>query len=143
MISGVIEAQIEIACKELRLPGLRQQFRALIREAAEQELSQAQFLKACLEQELYDRRQRRQRTLLRQAKFPNLKTLADFDFTKAPQLPKAKILSLAEAEFIGRRENVICIGKAGTGKSHIGIALGMEAINAGYRVRFITVMQLL
>ncbi len=143
MNSGVIEAQIEIACKELRLPGLRQQFRVLLREAAEQELNQAQFLKACLEQELYDRRQKKQQTLLRQAKFPNLKTLADFDFTKAPQLPKAKILNLAEAKFIRRRENVICIGKAGTGKSHIGIALGLEAINAGYRVRFITVMQLL
>ena len=143
MISDIMEAQIEISCKELRLPGIRQQFRALIREAVDQEMDHTRFLKACLEQELHDRRQKKQQTLLRQAKFPSTKTLADFDFTKAPQLPKAKILKLAEADFVKRRENVICIGKAGTGKSHIGIALGMGAIQAGFRVRFITVMQLL
>jgi len=137
------EAQIEIACKELRLPGLRQQFRNLAREALDKEMDYTYFLRACLEQEIHDRHQKRQRVLLRQAKFPSPKTLADFNFTKAPQLPKMKILKLAEGSFINRHENIICIGKAGTGKSHIVVALGMAALQSGYRVRFITVMQLL
>lgn len=143
MTSGILETQIEISCKELRLPSLRQQFRALVREAIEQEMDYAQFLKACLEQEIYDRQQKKQQRLLRQAKFPSPKTLVDFDFTKAPQLPKMKILKLAEGAFVRRRENIICIGKAGTGKSHIAIALGMAVMQMGIRVRFITVMQLL
>jgi DNA replication protein DnaC len=93
------EAQIEIACKELRLPGLRQQFRALAREAVDKEMDYVYFLRACLEQELHDRHQKKQRALLRQAKFPSPKTLADFDFTKVPQLPKMKMLKLAEGHF--------------------------------------------
>ena len=137
------EAQIEIACKELKLPGLRQQFRALAREAVDKEMDYVYFLRACLEQELHDRHQKKQRALLRQAKFPSPKTLADFDFTKAPQLPKMKILKLAEGAFVKRHENVFCIGKVGTGKSHIAVALGMAVLQAGYRVRFTTVMQLL
>lgn len=143
MISDILGAQIEISCKELRLPGLRQQFRTLVREATDQEMDYSQFLKVCLEQELHDRHQKKQQTLLRQAKFPSIKTVADFDFTKAPQLPKAKILKLAEAEFVKHKENVLCIGKAGTGKSHISIALGIGALQMGFRVRFISIMQLL
>ena len=143
MLSDIQEAQIEIACKELRLPGLRQQFKALVREAVDQEMDYALFLRTCLDQEVHDRHQKKQQTLLRQAKFPSLKTLIDFDFTKAPQLPKMKVLKLADGAFVKRRENIICIGKAGTGKSHIGVAIGMAVIQMGYRVRFISVMQLL
>jgi DNA replication protein DnaC len=143
MTSDLQEAQIEIACKELRLPGLRQQFRALAREAADKEMDYTYFLRSCLEQELHDRHQKKQRVLLRQAKFPSPKTLADFNFIKAPQLPKMKILKLAEGSFINRHENIICIGNSGAGKSHIAIALGVAVIQAGFRVRFISVMQLL
>ena len=96
-----------------------------------------------MEQEIQERQQKKYSALLRQAKFPSPKTLADFDFTKAPDLPKMKILNLAECAFVNRRENVICIGKAGTGKSHIAIALGMAALQMNLRVRFISVMQLL
>lgn len=143
MTIEIQEAQIEMACKELRLPGLRLQFRALAREALDKDMDYIHFLRACLEQELHERHQKRQQALLRQAKFPNPKTLADFDFTKAPQLPKMKILKLAEGKYVNRHENIVCIGKAGTGKSHIAIALGIAAMQSGYRVRFISVMQLL
>lgn len=143
MIPEILEAQIEISCKELRMPSLRQHFRAMIREAEEQEMEYALFLKACLEQEIQDRHQKKLVTLLKQAKFPSPKTLAEFDFTKAPKLSKMKILKLAECTFVKRRENVVCIGKAGTGKSHIAIALGIAALQMNLRVRFITVMQLL
>lgn len=143
MSLDITEAQIELSCKLLRLPGLRQQFRALVREANERNLNSSQFLKLCLEQEIHDRQVKKQQILLRQAKFPAKKTLADFDFTKIPQLPKNKILKLADSEYVKRKENIICIGRAGTGKSHIGIALGMEALQKGFRVRFISVMQLL
>jgi len=139
----ITEAQIELSCKLLRLPGLRQQFRALVREATERNLNSTQFLKICLEQEIHDRQLKKQQILLRQAKFPAKKTLADFDFTKIPQLPKNKILKLADSEYVKRKENIICIGRAGTGKTHISIALGMEALQKGFRVRFISVMQLL
>ena len=142
MIPEILEAQIEIGCKELRMPGLRRHFRNLVREAEEQQMEYASFLKVVLDQEIQERHQKRHNMLLRQAKFPSPKTLADFDFTKAPGLPKMKILKLAEGMFVKRRENIICTGKAGTGKTHIAISLGMAALQMNLRVRFIPVMQL-
>lgn len=55
MDDGVQEARIELACKELRMPGLRQQFRSLAREAMDSDMSYLDFLVACLEQELLSR----------------------------------------------------------------------------------------
>ncbi len=60
-----------------------------------------------------------------------------------PKLPKTKIVSLAECKFIKARENIICVGQSGTGKSHISIAIGVAAIQQGYRVRFIKVCDLI
>ena len=51
-------------------------------------------------------------------------------------------MALAQGDFIKRKENVICLGNSGTGKTHIAIALGISAIAAGYRVRFVPVMNL-
>lgn len=79
---------------------------------------------------------------LGQARFPAIKTLDAFDFTCLPQLPKVKIMSLAEGVFIKARENVVMLGPTGTGKTHTAIALGMAAIQAGYRVRFIPAITL-
>lgn len=71
-----------------------------------------------------------------------MKTLESFDFTALPDPPKPEALALAQGDFIKRKENVICLGNSGTGKTHIAIALGISAISAGYRVRFIPVMNL-
>ena len=79
---------------------------------------------------------------MNQARFPAVKTLESFDFTALPDLPKPEVLALAQGDFIKRKENVVCLGNSGTGKTHIGIALGVAAIAAGYRVRFVQVMNL-
>ncbi len=64
------------------------------------------------------------------------------DHTAIPELPKAKVLSLADAHFVPRKENLLCLGPSGTGKTHIVTALGIAAIEAGYRVRFIRTVSL-
>ncbi len=135
-------ALIELYCHELKLPGVRSAFPAVAREAAEQAQSYPAFLAACLAQELQARREHRLTNRLRQARFPAPKSLADFDFLAVPQLPKPAVLALADGAFIAARENVICLGNPGTGKTHIAIGLGTAAIAAGYRVRFISAISL-
>lgn len=130
------EGMIDIYCKMLKLPGLRASYRDLAREALDKGVSPVQFLLKCLEQESESRKQHRLKTNLRAARFPVMKTLSGFDFSVIPSLPKAKVLSLADGQFIRQKENVICLGPSGTGKSHIAIALGIAAIEAGFRVRF-------
>jgi len=124
-------------CRELKLPGLRTGYAAIARDATSQGQSYVAFLAACLSQEIVARRQHRLNARLSQARFPASKTLDSFDFRALPQLPKAEVLALAEGSFIPQRENVICLGQPGTGKTHVAIGIGIGAIQAGYRVRFI------
>mgnify|MGYP000707664028 CR=1 FL=1 len=141
-LSAAVEELIDLRCKELKLPGIRHAYRELAREALDKGISPAQFLLSCLEHECQSRQQRRLATRLRAARFPAPKSLGEFQFELIPSLPKAKVLSLADGHFIARRENVICVGPSGTGKTHISTALGIAAIEAGYRVRFIRAVTL-
>ncbi|GAB6180155.1 IS21-like element helper ATPase IstB [Desulfotomaculum defluvii] len=137
------EAMVDIYCKQLKLPGLKASFRELARDAMEQNQTPTAFLAACLAKEVEMRVQKRLSTRLKQAKFSEIKTLESFDFISIPKLPKTKVISLAECKFIKERENIICIGQSGTGKSHIATAIGITAIQLGYRVRFIKVYDLI
>ena len=140
--ASVVEELIDMRCKALKLPGVRAAHRELARESLEKGISPASFLLACLDQELESRRRRRLAARLRAAKFPQVKTIGDFNFDVIPQLPKAKVLQLADAGFVAAKQNVICLGPSGTGKTHIAIALGMAAIEAGYSARFIRAVTL-
>jgi DNA replication protein DnaC len=136
------QALVELYCRELKLPGLRAAYPAITREAQAQAQSYPAFLAACLAQEVQSRREHRLAHRLRQARFPAAKSLADFDFLAQPQLPKLQILALADGGFVKARENVICLGNPGTGKTHVAIGLAAAALAAGYRVRFISAISL-
>jgi DNA replication protein DnaC len=67
-----------------------------------------------------------------------VKSLDSYDFTALPTLNKTLVLELARCEYLARRENVIALGNAGTGKSHIALGLGLAACQKGLAVGFIT-----
>ncbi len=64
------------------------------------------------------------------------KTLASFDWSFNPTIPKALVLDLATARFVPEHGGVLLIGQPGTGKSHIALALTLSAIEAGYTARY-------
>jgi len=140
--SDPTEALIDLYCRQLRLPGLRAAYAAVVRDALRQQQSLPGFLAACLAQELEARRQHRLAAALQQAHFPSLKTLESFDFLAVPDLPKAKVLALAEGHFIRAHDNVVCLGPPGTGKTHLATALGLAAVQAGFTVRFVSAVTL-
>lgn len=86
---------------------------------------------------------RQRSTFARLASFPAIKTLDGFDFTAGTGVPKAQIQELASLAFIERNENVVLLGPSGTGKTHIAVALGYAATQAGIKVGFITAADLL
>lgn len=135
-------ALIDLYAKELKLPALRQAYPELAKDAESGDKSFEAFLAACLAHEVETRRANQKQRRLKMARFPWVKSFGDFDFTIMPKLPKQKIISLAEADYIKNRENIICIGSVGTGKTHTMIAFGLSAIEAGYRVRFIKAVDL-
>lgn len=137
-----VEGLIDLHCKQLKLPGVRAAYRELARAALDDGIKPSAFLLSCLEHEVASRTQRRLQQLMRAAKFPAIRRLGDFDFNAIPTLPKAKVLSLADCQFVRRHENVICLGPSGTGKTMIATALGLAAVEAGLRVRFIRTVTL-
>lgn len=138
----VLESLVDLHCKELKLSGIRAGYRDLAREALDQGITPIQFLLSCLEQEQTTRRQHRLQSRMRAAKFPMVKTLDAFDFSVIPSVPKAKMMQLADCNFIKQKENLIFVGPSGTGKTHCGIALGVAAIEQGYKARFIRAVTL-
>lgn len=134
----LIEAQLKTACKELRMPTIASRSSALAREAARENQSHLAYLSALLEAELEDRAERRRQRRIAEARFPRLKRLADFSFSDSPSIPASSIAALATCEFLARAENVIFLGESGTGKTHLAIALGIEACLQSRRVRFTT-----
>lgn len=137
------EAVVDIYCKQLKLPGLKTHFRDLARDAMTENQTPISFLAAALAKEVEIRVQKRLTTRLKQSRISEIKTVEGFDFTSIPKVPKNKIISLAECQFVRSRENLICVGQSGTGKTHIAIAIGVSAIQQGYRVRFIKVSDLI
>jgi len=115
----------------------------MARDAAAQNQTPVSFLAGCLAQEVESRAQRRLSTRLKQARFPEVKTIETFDFTSIPKLPKNTIIPLIECKFIKDRENIICVGQSGTGKTHIATAIGVAAIQEGFKVKFTKVSDLI
>ena len=76
------------------------------------------------------------RQRIRSSGFPYVKTLADFDWSFQPSVPRAKVEELATLRFMDSAENVLLVGSPGVGKTHLAVALGIEAVKAGREVRF-------
>ena len=73
---------------------------------------------------------------VRMANFPYIKTLADFDWSFQPSVPRGLVEELATLQFLERGDNVVLVGSPGVGKSHIAIALGYEAVRSRRQVYF-------
>ena len=130
------EALISHYLKELRMPGAAQSFRELLREAETRELSHIDFLASLLRQELQQREENTITRCIKQAKFPQTKSMETFDFSMVPTLNKGRILSLTRGEYLDERRHVILMGNAGTGKTHLASALGLCACQQGRKVGF-------
>ena len=102
------------------------------------EIGAPEALEALLGEELTLREGRRLRAALKMGRLLTLKTLTGFDFSFQPSLDRNRILTLAQLEFIDRHEVVHFIGQPGCGKTHLALALGVEAVKAGRSVYFAT-----
>lgn len=123
--------------QRLRLPAIAGIYHKIAREAQEKNLSYGDYLLILLEQEGIHREENAQMRRIKQARFPYLKTLDSFDFA-ALSIDKQKVLELTRCEYLKACENIIFIGNPGLGKTHLAIALAVEAAKEGYRVRFFT-----
>jgi DNA replication protein DnaC len=136
-----LPADLTDGLKRLKMAAMRRLAPELLVTAKTQRWTPEEFLRTLIEAEIAARDASNQQTRMRQAGFPVVKTLAEFDLA-ASSVPAATFDYLSSLEWIRAAENLAMIGPAGTGKSHMLLAVGVAAVEHGYRVRYFTAADL-
>ena len=136
MTEQAAEAAVDSACRQLRLPTVRSRVGEMLEAADKEQLTYRGFLAELLLAECDDRARRRSARRVKAAGFPRDKWVGDFDFDANPGVNPATIHQLATADWVRAGHPLCLIGDSGTGKSHLLIALGTAAAEAGYRVKY-------
>jgi DNA replication protein DnaC len=127
----------------LKLPFTLEHFEELARKAGAEQWSHVEFLARLIEGEAALHQDRARQRRIKQARFPVLKTFEQFDFTWPAKINRPAVQNLFRLKFIEDKANAILIGGVGLGKTHLGIALGWAACQAGTRVRFATAIDII
>ncbi|WP_306120897.1 MULTISPECIES: IS21-like element helper ATPase IstB [unclassified Roseitalea] len=127
--------------RALKLAGMRAAYDDIVQAGVQHRRGPTEILGDLLKAELAEKTARSIRYQMSAARFPVMKSLAEFDFDAAP-VNEALVRSLHEGEFLDEARNAVFIGGTGTGKSHLVTAIGAHAVNARRRVRFFSAVDL-
>jgi DNA replication protein DnaC len=126
--------ELQKSLRGLRLSGMSVTLEARALQVAARELDFMEAMSWLVQDELDRRRSRLLERRFVQSGLGERKSLQDIDWSYNPKLPKRDVLELATLKFLDAKENVLLIGKPGTGKSHAAKALALIAIERGYRL---------
>ena len=127
--------ELDRSLRQLRLGGMADTLTNRSQQARAENLGPIDFIGLLVHDEQQRRRDRLVERRVKAAGFRDPKTLDTFDW-KFNALDRALIFDLANGRFIEQHEDVLLLGNAGVGKSHIAQAIGMAAIHAGFRVLY-------
>lgn len=140
-----IDSAYQLVREHLAYLGLTtasEQLASVLDRASSEQLSTVEVLEALMAAEAHATRERRLHGRLRFAHYPVRKTLHDFDFSYQPSIDRTVVAELSTLRFVEDKRNVLLLGPPGVGKSHLAIALGIAATEAGYRTYFTTAQDL-
>lgn len=126
----------------LKMPRALEALQTTLSRIEQGEVSALEAIEALLGEEYTTRESRRIKMALQTARLTTVKSLSGYDFSFQPGLDRHRVMALAELDFIERKQCVHFLGPPGTGKSHLAIALGFEAVKAGKSVFFATLAEL-
>jgi DNA replication protein DnaC len=127
---------------DLQMPGSLEVVDEVLAQVDRGSLSAAAALEQLLAAQVALRRERRLVSAMHSSRLPGVKTLEQFDFAFQPSIDRTQILNLHELGFLERHENVIFLGPAGVGKTHLAISLAITAVERGRRVYYGTLAEL-
>lgn len=133
VIADLVRAQL----KQLKMPGLGRALDSLTRQARDDKWSTEELLHEALAVELVSRQESVIRQRLAEARFPEHKSLDQFDYGAVEGVDAAVVADLARGDYLAKAGNVLFAGPIGTGKTHLAIALGIEATRQRRRVAFV------
>jgi len=141
-VAPPLDADLEAALRRLRLAAVRRNAPEVLATARSQRWAPEDVLRTLVELEITARDESNARNRLAAARFPITKTLDEFALSES-SLPRTSYDHLITLEWIHHAENLCLVGPAGTGKTHMLIALGHHAVNAGKKVRYFTAIDLI
>ena len=129
--------------KQLRLTETANELPNILRKAEQSTWTYREFIKEIIEFELTKREEKSIEKRMRWAKFPYMKTLELFDLSDQTSLNERQLNQLKELNWLEQQYNLILLGPPGVGKTHLAIGLGIEAIQKGFNVMFVTMGELI
>lgn len=121
----------------LKLEFIQREHRALAETAAREGWAHGDYLDRLIEGEVLERRKHALDRRLRQARFPCRKTLEQYQWSWPRKINQMEIKQLFRLEFLESHTNVVFVGPVGLGKTHLAVALGQTACEAGHDVLFV------
>lgn len=135
--------QLRPMLEKLLLYHTSRNYSAVLESAVKDNLSHTAFLERLLEAELAQRHQNTVARLIKEARFPTLKTIDAFDWTHPSAIPKALILQALTLDFVSQKQHLIFLGSGGLGKSHLATAIGIAACQREFKTLFTTAADLI
>jgi DNA replication protein DnaC len=129
-------SEIAFLSRALKAPRIAECAQRFAERAAEEGWDHQSYLAAVLGEEVAARETHGGQHRVKAARFPQIKTLDDFDFTFQRSVKRQTMAHLAQLDFLHEAHNVVFLGPPGTGKTHLSIALGVHAARRGHRVAF-------
>jgi DNA replication protein DnaC len=134
-------SEVAYLARALKAPRVAQLAASLAEQARAEGWDYEQYLVQVLQEEVASRETHGGAARVKAARFPQVKTLDDFDFSFQRSVKRQQVAHLAQLDFLREATNVVFLGPPGTGKTHLSIALGVQAARRGHRVAFATAHQ--
>ncbi len=135
-MSRAAASEVAFLARALKAPRIAASCEHLAKRAVAEGWDHPTYLAAVLAEEVSARETHGGQHRVKAARFPQVKTLDDFDFSFQRSVKRQTIAHLAQLDFLAEAQNVIFLGPPGTGKTHLSIALGVQAARRGHRVAF-------
>ncbi len=118
--------------RELRMRAAAAEIESVL--AAQKKGVSLDWLETLLAGEIDARRERAVKFRIKRADFPEVTSLETFDWDFNPDIDRTEIETLATLDFVQQHQIALFLGKPGTGKTHLALAIGLRAVHKGYRV---------
>ena len=136
-------AEFDALFRRLNLANTRRLYQEIARKAEQESWSYCDFLGRLLQEEVAHRKQTRLQRCTRNAHFPFLQTIEEFDFNLQSKLRKSLLGSYLGPDFVTEGRSLILHGKTGRGKTHLAVAIAYRAIQNGFEALFTTAAELI